>query len=223
LSERFPRPPVTPAKAKAHSLLECLSLSEFLAALQASSLTAGPDSLRSLVPPTTSLGRAPNKAGSSNPPRLRSQAEPLSGFLASPNSAVVFHTAHRPWDSPPSEFSPRAESRASLEAAGSLAVIDWCAGTHPTRSCHRPFPRRPHISAVAWFPGRLWTPFLLAPVDFHRPKPASASLPEHPVCPGSRVAGPFRSASFTRFEAFFLSVSPFAPARVAPNRRSLLS
>ena len=53
--------------------------------------------------------------------------------------------------------------------------------------------------------------------------PLLAGRSPPPGRPGSRPAEPSRSASFTDFEAFLPLSSPFAPRRVAPAQRSLLS
>jgi len=63
---------------------------------------------------------------------------------------------------------------------------------------------------VAWFLPRLWTIFPRAEARF-------------PFALGTDSADSFRPASFTHFEAFFPCASPFAPTRVAPSRRPILS
>jgi len=89
----------------------------------------------------------------SNPPRLRSQVFSTSQrFPSRPEFGGLVSCRNRPGLPSPSESSPREESRTSLEAAGSLAVIHRRAETHPRSPCHRrfrqtPTPRRARLPA----------------------------------------------------------------------------
>jgi hypothetical protein len=104
----------------------------------------------------------------------------------------------------PSELSPRRGSRAPLEAAGSLAVIHRRAGTRRPAPCHLRFHSTPTPSRSCRDP----------PQTMGSLFPSRSPSPGHP---GHRTTEPLRSASFTYFEAFFPSSSPFAAASGRPS------
>jgi hypothetical protein len=131
------------------------------------------------------------------PPRFRSQAyppcgePPLSGFLADPSFAALFHAATVPGIPLPFRVFPSQKSRTPLGATCSLAVIHQRAGALLPGPCCRRFRRRPRF--LAQLPD--------SPADyglpFHAPKHASRS-------PWVQAAESLRSASLTRFEALIL-------------------
>jgi hypothetical protein len=148
--------------------------------------------------------------GPSRPPRFRSQAFSTSQrFPGKLEMRGLVSCRNRPWGFPCRGF-PSQESRAPLEAAGSLVVIHRRAKTHPSEPYHRRFLRRPHPKAQ--LPG--------SPDDyevpFHAPRRASRSL-------RARASGtvPFRQLHPLR--SVDPPASPFAPGQVAPNRRPILS
>jgi len=85
-------------------------------------------------------------------------SQPLSGFLAVPSFAALFHAA-TVRGILPSEVSPRPKSRTPLGAACFLVVIHLRADSMPRDPCHRRFQRRPRFHAVACLPRRLWALF----------------------------------------------------------------
>jgi hypothetical protein len=103
----------------------------------------------------------------------------------------------------PSEPSPRRRSRTSLEAAGFLAVIHRRAGTRRLAPCYRWFPATSTLSRSCRDP----------PPTMSFLSPSRGSVPGHS---GHRTTKPLRSVSFTYFEAFFPSSSPFAAASGRP-------
>jgi hypothetical protein len=122
-------------------------------------------------------------------------SQPLSGFLAVPSFAALFRAATVSGILS-SERSPRPGSRASLEAAGSLAVIHRCAETRSLLPCHRLFHRRPRFHAVAWIPRRLWNPFPRTEVRFPGSlgdKRRNRLVP--PASPASKLSSPCRVRS----------------------------
>jgi hypothetical protein len=154
------------------------------------------NSLRFLLPPTTSLGLAPYEAGSGPfPPRFHSQAcppcgrLPLSGFLAGPSFAALFHAATVPGILP-SESFPHS-SRAPL--SGPHAPLQL--STDVLRRCCQ------DLVTAGFLDARALTRLPDSPDDyrfpFHAPRHASRS-------PWVQAAEPSRSASFTYFEAFIL-------------------
>jgi len=188
---------------KVHSPLERVPFRVF-----ASSSPAGPrrrfDSLRFRVPSTTSLGLAPSGSGCPHPARFRSQVFATSQrFPGTPELCGLVPCRCRPWDPPPSELSPHRGSPAPLGAACSLAVIHSRAETHRTSPFAARFRRRLRFHAVAWFP--------LVTMDF-----LSTGRSLLPGRPGFRAAESPRSASFTCFEAFLPSLSPFTAALGCP-------
>jgi len=88
--------------------------------LAAQPVPAGPTPLGFLISPTASLGLAPSGVGcQSHPGSALRFSQPLSGFLAHPSFAALFHAAAIPGIRP-SELSPR-RNRAPL--SGSLAPL----------------------------------------------------------------------------------------------------
>jgi hypothetical protein len=136
-----------------------------------------------LVPSTVSLGRAPCGAGChAHPGSARRFSQPLSGFLANPSFAALFHAATVP-GIPPSELSPR---RGRLPLSGQLgfpAVIHRRAETRRPTPCRPWFHRRPRRSASAWIPQRLWAPF--PPAEARFPVPLGAEPRDRLVPPAS--------------------------------------
>lgn len=133
------------------------------------------------------MGGVPNPPGSA----LRF-SQPLSGFLAHPSFVALFHATTVP-GIPPSEISPRFESRTPLRATCSRAVIHQRAETSPLGPYCRRFPRLP----------RFWRSRLLPPTTM-----SSLFMPPEGDTSWSlwiRSTEPLRSASFTHFEAFILS------------------
>jgi hypothetical protein len=76
--------------------------------------------------------------------------------------------------------------------------------------CHRKFPRRPRLHAVAWFPWRLWAPF--------PPTGVLASRSPRTTC---SEAASFRQLHLLR--SLVPPANPFALVWVAPPQRPLLS
>jgi hypothetical protein len=141
-------------------------------------------------------------------PRL---SQPLSGLLASSSSTALFRAATVPGlPSFRSELSPRKRSRTPLGAAYSPAVIHRRAETRP--------PGIRYTAVVS--PTPALTRSRLDPPRTRVPFQRASSPPGRP---GSRVAEPPRSASFTCFEVFVPPASPFAPPRASPGRRPMLS
>ena len=148
--------------------------------------------------------------GVSRPPRFRSQAFSTSQRFPSKLELRGFVSRrNRPWGFPFRGF-PSQESRTPLEAAGSRAVIHRHAKTHPSEPYHRRFHRRPHPKAR--LPG--------SPDDyevpFHAPRRASRSL-------RARASGIVLFRRLHPLRSVVPPASPFAPDRVAPNRRPILS
>jgi hypothetical protein len=208
--EHLPREPVPfDLAAKVHPPRAC-SLSELLTASRPSDPTVGLAPLRFLHPSTTSRERAPCGAGRHPAP------VPLSGFL---NLSAVSRQARasRPCLVPqpflgflPSRVFPSQRSRTPLEAAGSLVVIHAHPGARLPGPFTTGFPRQPTLTR-----DRLDPPGAMSSLSAH----ASARFP---VAPDpelrSRPAPPLHP-----LRSFVPSASPFAPIRVSPNRRPLLS
>jgi len=120
----------------------------------------------------------------------------------------LFHAAAAPGLSP-SEPSPR---RDRVPLSRPLAPLQ--SSTDPraatlTRTYRPRFPRRPRSHAVAWFPRRLWVPFSRALTRF--PVALSRAWLRRPL------------GQLHLLRSLAPSANPFAPARVAPHQRSLLS
>jgi hypothetical protein len=133
---------------------------------------------------------------------------PLSGFLAGPSFAALFHAA-TVRGILPSECSPH-RNRAPLSGPPAPLRLS-------TNVLERSFPDliaagfpdSHAFDAVAWLPRRLWAPFSRAETRF-------------PVTLGpSRRTTPFRQLHPLR--SLDPPASPFAPTRVAPSRRPILS
>jgi hypothetical protein len=146
---------------------------------------------------------SPVGGGTSPPPRFRSQVFATSQrFPSRAELRGLVSCRSRPWDSSPSERSPRPGSRTPLEAASSLAVI------HRRPATYHPPP------FAAGFPdarvarrGGLVPPATMGSLSARR----AGALPGRP---GPRAAGPSRPARFTRFEALL-------PLRVRSHRSGL--
>jgi hypothetical protein len=136
-------------------------------------------------------------------------SQPLSGFLADPSFAALFHAATVPWILP-SEFFPRKDRVPLSRPLCFPAVIHRRAlACYPRPYYHR-FHRLPRFHAVAWIP--------TAAIDFHSMN--RSPLPGHP---GPRATEPPRPASFTDFEASIPLRIRSCPNRVAPTWRPILS
>lgn len=149
LSKVFQRLPVTfTVKRKLIPLWSQL-LSASVTSFRLPNLSAGSCSQRFLAPLSVSPELAPCEAGyhSRSGSALR-LSQPLSGFLADSGFAALFRAATNRGVLSFRAF-PSQKSRTSLEAAGSLAVIDQRAATHPSEPCHRRFHRLPRSRAVA--------------------------------------------------------------------------
>jgi hypothetical protein len=105
---------------------------------------------------------------------------------------------------------PLAESAHPSRGHYSLAVIHSPAGTHRRGSCRPRFHRLPRFRAVAWIPLQLWTPF---------PQTVE-SVSRSPWIPDGEAA-PFSKLHLLR--SLLPSANPFAPARIAPTWRPMLS
>jgi hypothetical protein len=105
---------------------------------------------------------------------------------------------------------PLAESAHPSRGHYSLAVIHPLAGTNRRGPCRPRFHRLPRLHAVAWIPLQLWTPFPQTQA------PASRS----PWIPDGKAA-PFSELHLLR--SLLPSASPFAPDRIAPTWRPMLS
>lgn len=115
--------------------------------------------MRSLVPSTASLARAPYEVGCQlHPGSALRLSQPLSGFLASTKFVALFHATASSWD-PPFRVFPSQRARTPLGVACFPAVIHRRSKTHRSTPCRSRFPRRPHSRAVAWFLRKLWAPF----------------------------------------------------------------
>jgi hypothetical protein len=136
-------------------------------------------------------------------------SQPLSDFQASPSFGALFH-ALTVCELLPSERSPHKGRVPLSRPLAPLRLSTVCARARRSRPYHLGFPRLPRLSAVAWFPPRLWVPFPRGRSPASRsPWAASGGItPYHQLHP---------------LRSFPPSVSPFAPTRVAPRRWSLLS
>jgi len=135
-------------------------------------------------------------------------SQPLSGF-SRPKLHGLISCRNRSWD-PPSERSP-SENRAPLSRPHAPLKLST---------------RLPSRAALAL--SRDVSPTPTPERSSLDPRPAMSSLSANPVRPTSRslwaqTANPPLSASFTFFEALFLSQVRSLPTRVAPRRRPLLS
>jgi hypothetical protein len=144
---------------------------------------------------------------------------PLAGFL-NPSAVSWQVRAARPYLMPlpllgfPFRAFPSRRSRAPLGAACCPAVVHRRARTHLPSACHPWFhrlaPRRsPGSSKSYGFPFHDGSICLEDLVASRSPWPSSG------------LAAPYRQLH--RLRSFVPFVSPFAPARVSPDRRSLLS
>lgn len=167
--------------------------------------------MRSLVPSTASLARAPYEVGCQlHPGSALRFSQPLSGFLASTSSTGLSHPAAAP-GLPPFRVFPSRRSWSSLEATSSLAVIHRSCRSDRAPPDHPWFPRRPGLSAQ--LPG--------SPTDhglpFHVVFP-----PRFPVLLGcSRLTVP--DGQLHPLRSVPPSTNPFASSQANPRRRSLLS
>jgi len=136
-------------------------------------------------------------------------SQPLSGFLAHPNSAALFRAAAVPGILP-SELSPRRDRAPLSRPLGSLAVIHRRAWVY--RSCAL----SPLVSPTPTLSrSRLAPPAAMGALSTNR-----SPLPG---CPGLQAAESPDSASFTCFEASIPLRIRSHPAQVAPFWRSMLS
>jgi hypothetical protein len=136
-------------------------------------------------------------------------SQPPSGFLADLDSTALLRAATVP-GIPPFRVFPSQESRTPLGATCSLAVVHRRAGTRLPAPCYYRFRRLPRShTQLPGSPGGYGLPFT-------HPKARSRS----PWAPSGRTV-PFRQLH--RLRSLDPPASPFAPARVAPNRRPILS
>jgi hypothetical protein len=165
--------------------------------------------LKLSVPSTVSLAQAPYGAGrQTHPGSARRFSQPLSGFQANSSFAALFHAATVPGILP-SECSPR-ENRAPLSRPlaslwSSTSVLNRTAQDLITAG----FPDSHTCARLPCSPDDYELPFVT-------PKRASRSpWVSNDGTDSFRQLHPLRS--------LYPPASPFASARVAPNRRSLLS
>jgi hypothetical protein len=142
-------------------------------------------------------------------PRLRSPEgpPPPSGFAASPSPAALFHAAAVP--RPPFRGFPSRGASTPLGATCSLAVIHPRAETHGSTLVTAGFADAHTFVQLPGFPRPLWVPF------------PGAEAPFPVALASSRGTVSFRALHPLR--SFPPRASPFAPARVASNRRPILS
>jgi hypothetical protein len=133
-------------------------------------------------------------------------SQPLSGFLASPSFAALFHAATVPGVLP-SESSPRRNRAPLSRPHCSLAVIHQRAETPPPRPCHCQFHRLPTLSRSCLAPRGSYG------LPFRTPKRASR-LPW--VRTTERVS--FRQLHPLR--SLDPPASPFVSTRVAPSQHA---
>jgi hypothetical protein len=136
-------------------------------------------------------------------------SQPLSGFLANPSFAALFHAATVPGILP-SECFPRRDRVPLSWPPCSLVVIRRRALASCSRPYYHRFHRLPRFHAVAWIP--------TAATGFH-----SMNRSPFPGHPGPRTAEPPRPASFTDFEASIPLRVRSCPNQVAPVWRPILS
>jgi hypothetical protein len=136
-------------------------------------------------------------------------SQPLSGFLAHPDSTALLRAAAVP-GIPPFRVFPSQESRTPLGATCSLAVVHERAGTRLPGPCYRRFRRLPRSHAQSSdSPDGYGLPFAHPRARSRSPwTPSGRTVPFHPL---------------RRLRSLRPPASPFAPARVAPNRRPMLS
>jgi hypothetical protein len=136
-------------------------------------------------------------------------SQPLSGFLAHPDSTALFRAAAVP-GIPPFRVFPSQESRTPLGATCSLAVVHERAGTRLPGPCYRRFRRLPRSHAQSPdSPDGYGLPFAHPRARSRSPwTPSGRTVPFHPL---------------HRLRSLRPPASPFAPARVAPSRRPILS
>jgi len=127
------------------------------------------------------------RAVTSRPGSARRLSQPLSGFLANPSFAALFHAATVPGILP-SECSPRRDRAPLSRPLGSPAVIHQPAGVHCPSALSPLVSPTPTLSR-----GRLTPPAAMSALSTNR-----SPLPG---CPGLQAAEPPSSASFTCFEA----------------------
>jgi hypothetical protein len=101
-------------------------------------------------------------------------------------------------------------------------VIHRRSGTRRQGPYCRPFHRPPRFHAVAWIPERLWTPFPDSVQRFNEQVRLHAfKNPSWLSWIPSDGTEPFRQLHPLR--SFLPPASPFAPTRVAPSQRPILS
>jgi hypothetical protein len=141
----------------------------------------------------------------SSSPRFRSQAFSTSQRFPSRLKLRGLVSCHNRFWAPPFRVFPSREI--AYPSRGSLASLQLSTGLRKRTALGlvtSGFFRRPRLRAVAWFPPKTMG-FL------------SACRGMLPGRPGLRAAEPFRSASFTYFEASLPPASPFATGSGFPS------
>jgi len=136
-------------------------------------------------------------------------SQPLSGSSHARVPRLYFAPQPFLTDRLPFEVFPSQESRSSLEATGSLAVIHPLRLTNPSRPYHRRFPRLPRPKAQ--LPD--------SPDDYEIPFGELAPTTRYPWTPNGRTA---RLHKLHPLRSFIPPASPFTSRRVAPSRRPVL-
>jgi len=162
------------------------------------------DSQRSRVPSTTSLGLAPWEPGCPDPARFRSQVFATSQrFPSTPELCGLVPCRCRPWD-PSLQSFPLDEDRLPLSRPH--APLQSSTRVRRRTTQHRSPCGFTDFHAFARLPGSPST------MDF-----LSSGRGPPPGRPGSCAVNSPRSASFTCFEAFLPSPSPFAATSGCPG------
>jgi hypothetical protein len=157
-------------------------------------------------PSTTSPGQAPCGARyQSRPGSALRLSQPLSGFLANPSTAALFHAATVPGVLP-SESSPH-RNRAPLSGPHAPLRLSTSVPDAASWTLSPPVSSDSHaFTQLPGFPRRLWTPFSRAEARF--PVALDPSDGTRPF----RQLHPLRSLD--------PPASPFALTRVAPSQRA---
>lgn len=143
--------------------------------------------------------------------RLRSQALTASQRFAQDRTSRACFIPQPSLSFLPSEPSPRGDRGTLSGSACSPAVIHREAASAPAPTLSPAISPTPASCRTRW-PGSL--------ADYGSPFGGLSPTSRSPWV-GARTDVPL--PGFTRFEAFVPPSSPFAPARVSPDRRSLLS
>jgi len=186
------------------------SLSEFLATSRPSDPSVGPTSLRFFSLQRCPSGE-PHIGRVVQPPSwFRSRAFPTpQRFRSKPELRGLVSCRNRSWDSPFRAFPSLGIAHPSRSALASLQ-LSTSVLKRTARFSSAPASPTPTLSRSCLVPPDAYGS------PFHAPKRASRS----PRAPNSRTV-PFRQLHLLR--SLDPPASPFAPARVTPNRRPLLS